>query len=234
MSHELITYYDDATGERSGLTAGELGSWTAATAALLTAECGLARGSRAGVLLPPHWQTAAVLLGAWAAGIEVAFRGWSTAGLAPDTGPPLDAVFVERRRVGSWLEDVPEAPHRFVLGLAPHGGPTPDVPHGYRDFPAVVRDHLGTPPPADGVGLREVATVDGTTYGEYGVVAAEVARNRGIGPGDRLLIDATASEEPLTWLMSPLTAGASIVICANLDRTLLDARIAAEGITHFD
>ncbi|WP_433795735.1 hypothetical protein [Actinoplanes sp. CA-252034] len=61
--------------------------------------CGLRRGSRAGVLLPPHWQTAAVLLGAWAAGIEVSFRGWGAAGLSPDTGPELDVTFVERRRV---------------------------------------------------------------------------------------------------------------------------------------
>jgi uncharacterized protein (TIGR03089 family) len=67
----VITYYDDATGERAALTAAELGGWAAATAALLTNECGLAAGSTAGVLLPPHWQTAAIMLGVWSAGIEV-------------------------------------------------------------------------------------------------------------------------------------------------------------------
>ncbi|MBG0562319.1 TIGR03089 family protein [Actinoplanes aureus] len=232
MSAELVTFYDDATGERVRLTATDLGVWAAATAQLLSAECGLPRGSRAGVLLPPHWQTAAVLLGAWAAGIEVSFRGWSSAGLGPDTGPALDATFVERRRVGSWLEDVPAARHQFVLGLAPAGAPTPDVPDGYRDFPQAARPHLGAAPPVGGVGVGEAATVDGTTFGEYGAVAAEVGRSRGLAAGDRVLIDTAAYEEPLLWLMAPLTAGASIVLCANLDRSRLDQRISAEAVTH--
>ncbi|MEU4428477.1 TIGR03089 family protein [Actinoplanes sp. NPDC024001] len=232
MSAELVTFYDDASGERVGLTPADLGVWAAATAELLAGECGLPRGSRAGVLLPPHWQTAAVLLGAWAAGIEVSFRGWATAGLGPDTGPALDATFVERRRVGSWLDDVPPARHQFVLGLAPSGAPTTDVPDGYRDYAQAARPHLGAPPPAGGVGVGEKATVDGTTFGEYGAVAAEIAHSRGIGSGDRVLIDTAAHEEPLIWLMAPLTAGASIVLCANVDHSLLDERIAAEAVTH--
>jgi uncharacterized protein (TIGR03089 family) len=231
MSGQLITFFDDATGERTGLTAAQLGGWVSATAQLLTAECGLRRGSRAGVLLPPHWQTAAVLLGAWAAGIEVSFRGWGAAGLSPETGPALDVTFVERRRVGSWLEDVPPAPHQFVLGLAAGDGPTSDVPPGYRDFAPSARTHLGAPPPPEGVAPGEAATVDGTTFGEYGAVAARLAKARGIGPGDRILIDTADCEEPLIWLMAPLTAGASIVLCTNLDRSRLDDRMAAEGIT---
>ncbi|BBH70502.1 hypothetical protein ACTI_71870 [Actinoplanes sp. OR16] len=231
MTDEILTYYDDATGERFGLTAPELGDWVAATAALLTRECGLRRGSRAGVLLPPHWQTAAVLLGAWAAGIEVSFRGWATAGLAPDHGPALDVTFVERRRVGSWLEEIPPAVHQFVLGLAPSGAPMPDVPFGYRDFPSAARAHRGAPPPRSTAAEGEIATVDGTTFGEYGAVAAEVARARGITAGDRVLIETSAVEDPLIWLMSPLTAGASIVLCANLDPTHLSTRIRAEHVS---
>src|SRR3954453_413464 len=103
MTGELFIYYDDATGERVGLGAAELGEWSAATAALLTAEGGLTSGDRVGVLLPPHWQTAVGLLGAWSAGMEVSFRGWATAALTP--AEPLDARFVARARVGSWLDD---------------------------------------------------------------------------------------------------------------------------------
>ncbi|GAA4602963.1 uncharacterized protein (TIGR03089 family) [Actinoplanes octamycinicus] len=232
---ELITYYDDARGERVGLTAAELGRWSAATAALLADECGLAAGSRAGVLLPPHWQTAVVLLGAWAAGLEVSFRGWGPAGLSgsrgdaagPGTGgAELDVTFVERRRVGSWLDEVPAARHRFVLGAG-----ADDVPEDYRDFLPAVRAHLGAAPPRDRVRLDEPAATDGTTFGAYGAVAAEVARSRGLRRGDRVLIDAAASEEPLIWLLAPLTAGASIVLCAGLDRSRRDERIAAEGVT---
>jgi len=138
----LITYRDDATGERAALTAAEVGGWTAATAALLTQECGLRPGDQAAVLLPPHWQTAAVLLGAWSAGLAVSFRGWATAGLSP-AGDPLEVSFVEARRVGSWLDEVPPARHQFVLGLAPAAAPADPVPDGYRDFPSAVRPHLG-------------------------------------------------------------------------------------------
>ncbi|GAA2906390.1 hypothetical protein Acy02nite_27340 [Actinoplanes cyaneus] len=221
---ELITYYDDATGERTGLTAAELGRWSAATAELLTGECGLRAGNRAGVLLPPHWQTAVVLLGVWAAGLEVSFRGWSTAGLVSG-GPALDVTFVEHRRVGNWLDEVPRAPHQFVLGAAD------DVPHGYRDFLPAVRAHLGAEPPVDRAGNEAAAVPDGTTFSEYGATAAALARSRGIERGDRVLIEADASEEPLIWLLAPLTAGASIVLCANPDRSRLDDRMTIEGVT---
>jgi uncharacterized protein (TIGR03089 family) len=226
----LITYYDDATGERVTLTAGEVGGWTAATAALLTDGCGLGSGRQAGVLLPPHWQTAAVLLGAWAAGVEVSFRGWSTAGLTP-AGDPLDVTFVELRRVGSWLDEVPSARHRFVLDLDRHDSPTTPLPAGYQDYNRAVRSYLGAAPPDTRIDIHDSATVDGTTYARYGAVAAEVARMHGVGPGDRVLIDAAASEEPLIWLLAPLSAGASLVLCANLDRSRLDERITAERVT---
>jgi uncharacterized protein (TIGR03089 family) len=226
----LITYYDDATGERTALTAAELGGWSAATAALLTEGCGLASGRQAAVLLPPHWQTAAVLLGAWSAGIEVSFRGWATAGLTPG-GDPLDVTFVDLRRVGSWLDAPPSAPHQFVLGLRPDGAPVEDVPQDYSDYTRAVRSYLGAAPRTQPIGVHSRATIDGTTYGQYGMVAAGVAEMHGIGPGDRVLIDTAASEEPLMWLLAPLSVGASLVLCANLDRSRLAERIAVERVT---
>src|SRR5689334_25035291 len=111
----LLTYCDDATGERAELTATALGGWAAKTAGILREGCGLGAGARAAVLLPPHWQTAAVLLGAWSIGVAVSFRPWATAGLPPvgeGSDLPLDAVFVNRGRLDSWLETVPQAPHR--------------------------------------------------------------------------------------------------------------------------
>ena len=223
---ELITYYDDATGERTGLSAAAIGDRSAATAALLTEGCGLRAGCQAAVLLPPHWQTATVLLGAWAAGVEVSFRGWSTAGLTP-AGEPLDVSFVEQRRIGNWLDDVPSAAYQFAVRL---GSESP-TPPGYDDYEQTVRPWLGSAPPRDGVTPRDRATVDGTTYGAYAAVAAQIAETRGIGRGDRVLVDAAASEQPLFWLLAPLAAGASIVLCANLDRSRLDERIAAERVT---
>jgi uncharacterized protein (TIGR03089 family) len=226
-----LTYYDDATGERAGLTAEDLGSWTSAVSALLTDGLGLGPGSRAAVLLPPHWQSAAVLLGAWAAGVEVSFQGWATAGLAAPT-TIYDVSFVAAKRVGSWLEEIPPAKHQFVLGLAPHGGPTADVPDGYRDFLAELGPHAEAAPPAAGMPDTRAATPDGTTYREMTTVAAGIAESKGFGPGDRVLVDAANLEHPLFWLLAPLTAGASLVVCANLDPAARDARVAAERITH--
>ena len=60
-----ITHYDDATGERIELSTVTLANWAAKTANLLREEFGVGPGSRVAVLLPAHWQTLAVLLGAW-------------------------------------------------------------------------------------------------------------------------------------------------------------------------
>ncbi len=125
VDRPLLTYLDDATGERVDLTATELGSWAARAAGLLREGCGLGVGDRAAVLLPAHWQTAAVLLGAWSAGVAVSFQPRATAGLPRSGRAPTGRttrVFVSAERLDDWLEDVPEARHRYVLclGAAPH------------------------------------------------------------------------------------------------------------------
>jgi uncharacterized protein (TIGR03089 family) len=228
----VLTYYDDATGERTELTPTGLTAWAARTARLLHEGCGLGTGHRAAVLLPPHWQTAAVLLGAWAAGLSVSFRPRATAGLperGPGAGAPIDAVFAARDRVDDWLEDVPEAPHRFALG--PDGPRPAEVPADYRDFLAELRrfpEHLPAYAP---IRFTDAATVDGTTYRQWGDTARAVAEKQDLQLGDRLLVDAAAHEHPVFWLLAPLSAGASIVLCANLDPAKVDDRIAAEGIT---
>jgi uncharacterized protein (TIGR03089 family) len=230
---DLITYYDDATGERVGLSAGEVGRWAAATSALLRVRCGLRAGRQAAVLLPPHWQTAVVLLGCWATGVEVSFRGWSTAGLTP-AGEPLDVSFVEQRRIGNWLDEVPAAGYQFALPLGPFSSLGPALaptPIGYDDFETAVRPWLGAPAPSSLIDPMGRATVTGETYGSYSEMAAGVAEMQGIRRGDRVLIDAAASEQPLMWLLAPLSAGATIVLCANLDRSRLESRVEAERVT---
>src|SRR5262245_30404478 len=94
----VLTWYDDGTGERVELSGLTLGNWVSKTANLLVDGCGLGPGESATVLLPPHWQTAAVLLGCWTAGLLVA--------------PAGDVIFAAEA-----VESV--APDRFLLGLAP-------------------------------------------------------------------------------------------------------------------
>ena len=68
----LVTFYDDATGERAELSARSLANWVAKTHFLLVDELGLGVGDRAVIALPVHWLAFPVLLGCWFAGLEVA------------------------------------------------------------------------------------------------------------------------------------------------------------------
>jgi uncharacterized protein (TIGR03089 family) len=69
----LLTYYDDATGERVELSVATTANWVAKTANLLVDEYGVDPGDVIGVTLPLHWQTAVVLLAAWEVGAVVGF-----------------------------------------------------------------------------------------------------------------------------------------------------------------
>jgi len=80
-------------------------------------------------------------------------------------------------------------------------------------------------------GVNDSAMIDGTTYAEWGNLAIGTANALNLRAGDRVLVDASAREEPVMWLLAPLAVGASIVICANLDPARLDERVTAERIT---
>lgn len=228
----LLTHLDEASGERVDLTAADLGDWAARSAALLRDGCGLRAGDTVAVLLPPHWQSAAVLLGAWAAGLSVAFRPWATAGLSGDDDGPFDAVFVSRQRLRSALEVVPPARHRFVVNTEPYPVAPGETPPGYRDFLAEVGAHSCEPPAYEAVGAGDAASPDGTTYQQWRVVAEGVAAELGLAAGDRLAVDVAAEEQPVKWLLAPLSVGASVLLYANGDAESFAARAAAEGATH--
>ena len=95
-----ITYYDDATGERIELSAVTLANWAAKTGNLLRDELGAGPASRVAILLPAHWQTAAVLFGVWWIGAEAVLDG--AADIALCTAERLDEAddAVLRRRGG--------------------------------------------------------------------------------------------------------------------------------------
>jgi uncharacterized protein (TIGR03089 family) len=210
----LLTYYDDGTGERTELSGATLDNWAAKTANLLVDGCGLGPGDRAAVLLPPHWQTAAVLLGIWAAGVELTH------------GDDAEVVFTGLDR----LDEAPGAADRFVLGLAPMALPLRQVPAGFVDYVAEVRGHGDRFRPAAPARPGDPA-VDGTTHGELCATARSVATALGIGPTDRVLVDAAVHPDPLEWLLAPLAASASTVLCANLDPATLLGRRESERIT---
>ena len=72
-SKPRITYYDIVSGERVELSTATFANWAAKTGNLLRDELGAGPDSRVAVLLPAHWQTAAVVFGIWWIGAEVLF-----------------------------------------------------------------------------------------------------------------------------------------------------------------
>jgi uncharacterized protein (TIGR03089 family) len=214
----ILTFYDDATRERTELSGATLTNWVSKTANMIVDEVGLVAGDRASIGLPPHWQTAAVLLGCWSAGLALTTR--------PE---PADLAFV---RAEDATHEWPAA-ERYALGLHPLGLPLRAVPDGYLDFNAEVRQFGDRFYPASPVAAETIALFHGEherTNAEVVADAAERARRLGIA-GGRVLIDSDAYPDPVDWLLAPLAVGATIVLCANLDVSSVDARAESERVT---
>ncbi len=100
-SKPRITYYDDAAGESIELSTATFVNWAAKTGNLLRDELGAGPESRDAVLLPAHWQAAAVVFGVWWIGAEVLI-GASDADIAMRTAERLaDADRHGLRNVGA-------------------------------------------------------------------------------------------------------------------------------------
>lgn len=209
----LLTWYDDATGERTELSGATLANWVAKTGNLLLDGLALGPGDRAAVLLPPHWQTAAVLLGCWSAGLQVVMPGTDTPGA-------VDVLFAAADRVDEAAQW--PATDRYALALAPFAAPLREVPNGFADYVIEVRghgDHFGGSP---GAGPQDAQLCGRAT---------QRAVELGLSQGSRVLIDADRNPEPVDWLLAPLAVGASVVLCGRLDRARLPGRLAAEQVT---
>src|SRR3954451_21965175 len=80
----LVTFYDDATGERTELSVTTYANWVAKVASLLVDELEVEHGSRVLVDLPVHWLAPVVIGAAWAGRLEVVWDGEADAVV---TGP---------------------------------------------------------------------------------------------------------------------------------------------------
>ena len=211
----LLTFYDDATGDRTELSGATLDNWVSKTANMLADGSGLGAGDRVAVLLPPHWQTAAILLGAW------------SAGLAVDLGNDADVVFATPELASAG------AGERYATGLLPLAMPLRQVPPGYADYVVEVRAFGDRFTPIHPVNGDDPAYTgrDDRSHRETVDDAVQRAAAMGIAKGDRVLIDARTHREPMDWLLAPLVADASVVLCANLDPGTVAKRTVAERVT---
>jgi uncharacterized protein (TIGR03089 family) len=202
-----ITHYDDAVGSRVELSGATLANWAAKTANWLRDELDVQPGDTVAVLLPPHWQSAGVLLGAWWCGATVT---------ASPAGAHVALCAVDR------IADAEGAHELAALGLDALGAGIAVLPPGVRDFTSEIRVHGDTFRPG-GPG-PDAETVVKT--------ARARAARLGLTTGDRLLCttswDATVLGEVL---LAVLAADASLVQCTAADLAALPHRCAVERVT---
>jgi uncharacterized protein (TIGR03089 family) len=229
----LITWYDDGTGDRVELSATTLANWVAKAANLLQEEFDVGPGSAVALALPVHWQTAAVLLAVWSCGATVL----DTA--AEDEGglDGVDVVLTTQDRIVALEESAGEdGPELLGLSLHPLGLGMTDYVGQARDFALEVRTQGDvfvpySPADPDAPGLRAGGLE--LTLGGLAATAAELAGRLGLVHGDRVLVDARTAAEtgPVAWLLAPLAAGASVILCEGARPENLLRRAEAERVT---
>lgn len=212
-----ITYYDDATGERIECSTVTLANWAAKTANLLRDEWGVSPGTRVAVLLPAHWQTAAVLLGIWWIGAEAVLDG----------GDAEVALCSEDR-----LDEADAAVgggEVAVLSLDPFGKPAANLPVGVTDYATAVRVHGDQIVPESQPG----PALDGRSVDDVLAAARSMAEQQGLTADDRVLSSASwdTADDVIAHLVAPYVAGSSLVYIANADSGLLERRRATEKTT---
>ncbi|OMC48115.1 TIGR03089 family protein [Mycolicibacterium fortuitum] len=211
-----ITYYDDATGERIELSTVTMANWAAKTANLLRDEMGAGPGTRVAVLLPAHWQTAAVLFGIWWIGAEVVLDG------------DADMALCTRERLDE-ADDAVSGGEVAVLSLDPFGKPAEDLPIGVTDYATAVRVHGDqiVPERVPGPALA------GESVAEVLESARNAAATQGFTGSDRVLSTASwkTPDELVENLLAVFAVGASLVQVANPDAGAQDRRRATEKVT---
>ncbi|CQD05070.1 AMP-binding enzyme [Mycolicibacterium conceptionense] len=215
-----ITYYDDATGERIELSTVTMANWAAKTANLLRDEMGAGPGTRVAVLLPAHWQTAAVLFGVWWIGAEVVLGGGSD--------NPADIALCTRDRLDE-ADDAVAGGEVAVLSLDPFGKPAADLPIGVTDYATAVRVHGDqiVPERVPGPALA------GQSVAEVLEAAHNAAAAQGFTGSDRVLSTASwnTPDGLVQNLLAVFAAGASLVQVTNPDPDTQDRRRTTEKVT---
>ncbi|MGA4849254.1 TIGR03089 family protein [Streptomyces sp. G5(2025)] len=223
----LVTFYDDATGERVELSVATFANWVAKTANLLQGDLAAEPGDRAVLLLPAHWQTAVWLLACSSVGVIADVGGDPAAADLVVSGP--DTLDAARACSGE----------RVALALRPLGGRFPQPPVGFADYAVEVPSQGDRFAPFAPVDPDEPAlAVGGAELSGAGVVerARGDAERLGVTGGSRVLSGLSYG----TWeglsagLYAALVAGGSVVLCRHLDQLAeggLEKRVSDERVT---
>lgn len=221
----LVTFYDEATGERVELSVTTYANWVAKTASLLTEEHDLERGQRLVVDLPTHWLGPVFLGAAWTVGLVVV--GPDDAGR---TG--VDAVVCGPGSLARWAASAGDVPV-LACSLLPLGVRFADpLPPDVHDVGIEVWSQPDSfithdPPQPD----------DAATAGSFGDrTQAETWRAAAVGSllsdGGRLLSETNPASPPgIASFTEPLARGGSLVLVAHSEPGRLAATYVAERAT---
>jgi uncharacterized protein (TIGR03089 family) len=234
----LLTFHDDATGERAELSVLTFANWVAKTANLCRDDLGLDVGARVAIALPLHWQAAVWWQVCWVSGFV---------GVPVPPGTALPAceaavVALDEPAAADLRADLPAIGDVVGLGLGPMGLPVAGraAPPGVTvDYDREVHAHgdrfVGpsglTPAVAAFAGRDEQRSA-----GELATSAQAAAASWGLSGRDRVLL-ATAYDDLralLAGLLVPLSAGCAAVLCRHLehlDDAAFARRVATEGVT---
>lgn len=206
----FVTFYDDATGERTELSLTTYANWVAKTASLLAEELDLERGGRLLVDLPVHWLAPVFAGAAW------------TLGAAVVREPDADVVVCGPDGVAAYAAG---AAPLLATALHPLGLRfTQPLPDGVRDFGVEVWSQPDAFEPWDPPAADDEA-LPGLTQGELLGQAPRL-----IQPGGRLLTTAHVLDEPAT-LVEPLLVGGSCVWWRNPDAETAAHKAEVERVT---
>ncbi len=223
-SRPLVTFYDDATGERIELSVVTYTNWVNKTAGLVQDDLDVERGGLVLLDLPTHWLGAVWLGAAWSGGLCVTTD--------PAMAPAADLVVCGPGGVAGYAALAVDRP---VVGISlrPLGGRFVDpLPDGVTDYGAVVLAQpdafVSYDPPSAG----DPAWRDGDGTSTQAALLAQAAEVPVVDRAGRLLTDANpCTAEGLRTLLSPLVQGASTVWVANPDESAWRRRYEEERAT---
>ncbi len=222
----LVTFYDEASGERVELSVTTYANWVAKTASLLVDELDLERGATLRIDLPPHWLGPVLLGAAWTAGLVV------TDGDAPD------AVVCGPATLPHWTPDATDAPDgagRVVLAAAllPLGVRFPDgVPDGVHDLGVEVWSQPDAFTPWDPPTGDDVAHDLGGVPVSQAALWTTAAAGTLVADGGRLLSEVNPASPPgVASFVEPLVNRGSLVLVVGAGRERLRAIETAERAT---
>ena len=223
-SRPLVTFYDDATGERIELSVTTYANWVAKTAGLAADELEAERGGLVLVDLPTHWQGAVWLGAAWSLGLAVTDD--------PGLADRADLVVCGPEGVATYASHAERVPV-VALSLRPLGGRFAEpLPAGVTDYGAVVLAQPDVfvaydPPAGDDVAWRDA---EGTST--QADLLAGAAAAGAVTAGGRLLTDLNpCTRAGLVTLLGPLVGSAGVAWVRHPDPAAWDRRAEQERAT---